>query len=821
MNKYYVLSALLINGLAQAELVGLDETSLENVSGQTGIGINFDKIISIDSLTYSDDDGASGGDLQFQDIKIGNPGDITGATAHSEHLVNVDAIGGLFIHSRFEATRFQIGGISVGSHIGNTSFGQYTFDFEGTNVLQIGGATPSGFLINSTTSLSNVDLVWSTNGASFHLDNLTIDRTLSDAVFEEKDLDGIGGGQTGLVIDISNYSSTTTIGGVCFSSADCAVNESFGSFSRELNLINSQIQIHGGGREGEGVTMNMYFEFDEDVNLIGDGNHSSYTDDSTVKLAKQSGNITVTGFTFDIDTAEPQLGDHIAMQWDQVKGNFKIGSVEIAGTSMGSVEFQFDFVDATHDATLYQNKLLMAPGIAFAGAAIDTGNANFNVYMTDFYSKVNNTSDGISLFNEWNMTADILYTDDGNTIVVDNYQNYGNGYTTLDVRTGNLSIDNTNDVNESFLAVGVRDYKVHYSFDGLKMGSQDAQNQNGYEWLGISPEAEFTMNAVVEIRGGGNVGSGVTFDGDVLLSDANFAVTKTNLGAKNVGVYLDDASYEFHFRDLTLDVENEGIKLLLGELWSEFTIEDVRFGDKYSGNSVGGFIIQRYQTGSEVVISAGGAVGSCMDGAGVDAAACDTNGGYWLDTDGEGLTVASKQILQKRNGTKENSVTYVTGRTVNDNGTVGNEADDFYEANTGLQMKVDNMYTTDGYNGTPTDTNTYGIQSTMSVDVAKTRVLKKNDGADANGILGNKGDELVSTGSGVLDYVYVGAPTAVDKTNRPTGLILTSNTRIKELNIESIQLIHPNALATPATLIHGVSLQNLNLSSTLSVTPIR
>ncbi len=818
MNKHYLLSALLLSGFSQAELVGLDEGSLENVSGQTGIGINFDKIISIGSVTYSDEDGASGGALQFKDINIGSPDDVTGTMAHSQHLVNVDATGGLFIDSLFESTRLQIGGISVGNHIGSTSFGQFIFDFEGTNLLQIGGASPSGFLINSTTSLKNVDFVWSTNGASFHLDNLTIDRTLTDAVFEEKD---IGGGQTALVIDIPNYSSATTIGGVCFSAADCTVNESFGSFSRELSLINSQIQIHGGGREGEGLTMNMYFEFDESVNLVGDGNHSSYTDESTLKLAKQSGNITVTGFTFDIDTADVQLGDHIAMQWDQVKGNFKIGSVEIAGASLGALEFQFDFVDATHDSVLYQNKLLLAPGITFAGDTFNTGNANFDVFMTNFYSKVNSSSDGISLFNEWNMTADILYTDNDNTVLIDNYQNYGNGYTTLDVRTGDLSIDNSNDANESFLAIGVKDYKVHYSFDGLKMGSQDAQNQNGYELLGISPEAEFTMNAAIEIRGGGNVGSGVTFDGDVLLSDANFAVTKTNLGAKNVGVYLDDASYEFHFRDLTLDVENEGIKLLLGELWSDFTIEDVRFGDKYSGNSLGGFVIQQYQTGSEVVISAGGATGRCMDGSGADAAACDGNGGYWLDTDGEGLTVASKQILQKRSGTKENSVTYVTGRTVNDNNTAGDLTDDFYEANTGQQMKIDNMYTTDGYNGTPTDTNTYGIQSTMSVDVAKTRVLKKTDGADANGIVGNKGDELISTGPGVTDYVYAPVPTTAQKANRPTALILTSNTRIKELNVESIQLIHPDALATPATLIHGVSLQNLNLSSTLSVTPIR
>jgi len=809
MNKSYVFSALLLSGLAQAELVGLDEFSLEQISGQTGIGINIDKIVSVGSITYSDDDGSSGGDLQFQDIKIGDPTNVTGATAHSQHLIDIDGTDGLFIDSRFEATRIQVGGISVGNHIVSRSFGQFVFDFEGTNLLQIGNGTSSGFLINSATSLKNVDFVWSTNGASFHLDNLTLDRTLN-ADFEEKD---IGSGQTALVIDIAKFSSATTIGGICFSAADCTDGESFGSFSRELNLINSQIEMHGGGREGEGITMNMYFEFDESAT-----NFTSYTDDATIKLAEQSGNVTITGFTFDIGRSESLIGDHVALQWDKIKGDYKVGSLEIAGKTMGSFEMIFDFFDSIDGE--YQNKLLLAPGIAFAGDVSNTGNANFDTFMTNFYSKVSNTSDGISLFNEWNMTADIIYTDDGNTLRVDNYLTYGNGYATLDVRTGELSIDDSNDDTKNFLAVGVRDYKVNYKIDGLRVGSETSQLQNGYEFLGFSPEAQFTMNAAIEIRAGGAVGNGITFDGDVLLSDANFAVTKTNVGAKDVGVYLDDASYEFHFRDVTLDVDNGGIKLILGELWSEFTVGDVRFGDKTSGASMGGLIVKRYQADSDVIISAGGATDKCMGGTGGDATACNTDGGYWLDTGSEGITIASTQILKKRlltTDSKENSVTWITGRTVNDNGTDADPSDDYYEPNTGNQLKVDNIYTSDGYD----DTNTYGIKSTFSVDVAKVRVLKKTTGADVNLIPGNEGDELIINDTEPKGYEYVLAPTPAQQANRPTSLVISSNTQIKELSAESIQLIHPNALATPATLMHGVKLQNLNLTSTLSITPIR
>ncbi|MFY0702175.1 MAG: hypothetical protein JXR04_15315, partial [Bermanella sp.] len=129
-------------------------------------------------------------------------------------------------------------------------------------------------------------------------------------------------------------------------------------------------------------------------------------------------------------------------------------------------------------------------------------------------------------------------------------------------------------------------------------------------------------------------------------------------------------------RDMTMDVDNDGIKLVLGELWSEFAANDIRFGGRTTGQSLGRIAMTQYQQGSEIVISGGGAkLNRCMGASGIDASACAANGGTWIDTIGadgdEGLTVKNKQILLQENiaENKSNSVTYETNRVAGAAGT--------------------------------------------------------------------------------------------------------------------------------------------------------
>lgn len=800
-----ILLLLLCPTLSQAELQSLDESSLENVSGQTGVGISLDKLISIGSVTYSDEDATSGGTLIVEDIRIGDPLDVLSSSANSVHSIDIDGSEGLLLQSTFQPTRIQVGGISVGNHIGSRSFGQYIFDFEGTQYLNIKDGGNGNYSISSGASFKNTSFLWGTNGQWFRIDGLVIETAMTDALFSLQTIGPFTSGvnsteafliDNALVIDIPTFRSDISISGICFNSSACSGGNSIGSFSNSLNLTNTQFKIHGGGREGAGIAFHAHFEFD--TTIPGDGSFVSYTDDATIKFAQQAGVIDVTNLTFDIGRAEANIGDHVALQVDRVVGNFAIGDVSIAGNKVGAFEIQFDFSDGVHDSVTYQNKQYIAPGIAFAGydfvADPVLQAAGLDVYMTNFYSKVTNTSDGVSLYNEWNLVADFIYTDDSHVLIADNYQTWGSGYLTLDVRSGLNSIDGTNDAAEDFLAIGVRDYKINYSLDGFKTGDQSAQLQSGYELLGFSPEAQFTLNAAIEIRGGGAVGSGVTFDGDVLITEGNFAFTKNG----STGIYLDGITYDFHFRDVTMDVDNGGIQIVLGDIWSEMDITDIRFGDKKSGESIGAINVKQYQTGSQLTINGGGAASGCVGGSGVDAAACDADGGFWLDAGSEGLTIASKSILNQRSGTKENSVTWTTNRAPN-----------------GLSMKLDNIYTSDGYDDA---SNTHGIQNTLTVDVAKTRVVKKETGIDSNGKAGNAGDELIMNGS---DYDYVAVPSPAQKSNRPETLVLSNNVQIKELNIDAVQLQHSNALATPDTMLNGIKLQNLNLRSTLSVSPIR
>jgi hypothetical protein len=790
----------------QAELVGLEESILEDVTGQTGLTIEMHKQIKVDEIRYSDKEGTTGGILDIKDIVIGHPDDVNNLQAISIHTLDVDGNDGLVINSIFQPTRLQIGSMSVGDHRGSISnsylerksFGQIQYDWTGTNSLSINGKAygDSGIVITSDTNITDSDFRWITNGNTLQVNDMVYSGLITDMTIDIED-DTV---QAYLALRMPSMSFDVSIGAVCFSDLDCTAANSLGSFQQSNTYKDSHIYIFGNGRESTGITIDAHFELNSAVNTIGDGNVASYTDDSTVKFAKQSGSIDVVGFTFDIGKAEANIGDHIWTQFDQVSGNFKVGDFEISGQSVGEFEIIFDFSDGNG----HVNKTLIAPGVAFAGQDLDS----INPFMTDFYSKLKNESDvyspyadGISLFNEWNLTADFIYTDDAHSIRIDNYQTYGSGYVTLDMRSGaDSSIDASNGA-ESFLAIGVKDYQVNYSFDGFKVGDDSSQLQTGYEFLGLSSAAEFTMNAALEIRGGGADGSGATFDGDVLMSNANFGITRNSVSGN--GIYLDDATYEFHFRDVTLDVDTGGIQLVLGELWSEFTINDVRFGDKNAGSSLGALVINQYQTGSKVTISGGGAgTAKCIGGTGTDLATCTGN---WVDPETQGLTVTTQAILQQRDGTKENSVSWETNRVSEVLGT-------------GTAIKLDNIYTSDGYDDV---TNTHGIQTTTSIDIAQTRVLKKTTGTDSNGVDGNEGDEVIIVPVDAINtegYIYVGSPTELEKGDRPEGLVLSNNIQIKELNIEAVNMIHSNATNS---MLHGVKLQNLNMSSTLSITPIR
>ena len=118
------------------------------------------------------------------------------------------------------------------------------------------------------------------------------------------------------------------------------------------------------------------------------------------------------------------------------------------------------------------------------------------------------------------------------------------------------------------------------------------------------------------------------------------------------------------------------------------------------------------------------------------------------------------------------------------------------------------------------DTNNYGFQANLNIDVYETKVLKKSSGADSQGVVGNLGDELIYTDSSRDNYTYVASPTDAQKSLRPLGFAVQGNVSFKEFNVDAVQLKHPDVTA-PQTVFYGVVLQNVDLTTNLTATPIQ
>src|SRR5690606_6036271 len=128
--------------------------------------------------------------------------------------------------------------------------------------------------------------------------------------------------------------------------------------------------------------------------------------------------------------------------------------------------------------------------------------------------------------------------------------------------------------------------------------------------------------------------------------------------------------------------------------------------------------VQKYETGSSMAISAGGAGNVCVGAIGANAGACASAGGRWEERGDEGVTVALKTIFAKAiSDTKRNRFTWETSRVTDAGGRLVNDS--------GTKLVVNNFYTSDGgdFNGDGVEDNTFGIQNTLGVDVYQTKVV--------------------------------------------------------------------------------------------------
>lgn len=135
-------------------------------------------------------------------------------------------------------------------------------------------------------------------------------------------------------------------------------------------------------------------------------------------------------------------------------------------------------------------------------------------------------------------------------------------------------------------------------------------------------------------------------------------------------------------------------------------------------------------------------------------------------------------------------------------------------------MVLNDIHTSDGgdYDGDGIDDNTFGIQTDIAVDVYQTRVVKKSDGADAQGVVGARGDEKIMDPSVAAGYRYVAVPGPEELASRPLGFAVNARARFRELSVNNVDLVHP--VGGAQTAVYGVSMQNFDIKANLTATPM-
>jgi hypothetical protein len=766
--------------LSAIALERLSDLSLSNVQGQSGLTVEQSQLLNIGSLSYTDD----GNSLNLEGLRISSQTDINGSSSQ-KYVIDVTSDGSLSVQTTINPTQLYVDAVRINNS--SESFGNLTLNFQSVTNFMIKGKSTGGLEGSFTTGISNADMIWNTNGNTLSFNNIgfiaSIDSfTLEyDAIDNTKDFT-----RTGLALGMENFDFSFSTGALSLGGV------SLGELSGELAL-SANTQIFAGGRGGsnsdQGLTLHSQ------VTILSDpDNYVSFTDDgNSLLMGDFSGSLNLTNLTLDVES------DYLAIGFDQMDGSFNAGKILIGNSSksIGSLELDFLFNDDVVNNRY--NRIELYPGIQQPDFSVMP--TQIRTYAQNFYSGLSSTSEGLSMATQWNLAnAEVSYIDDGRRVVFSGIQSFGSANTTIDVR-------------DQKIAIGISDLKGSYSVDGLRIGNKTAPLQGGAELLlalEIYQAMDFDIDGFTEITAGGVSGGGIRIDGDYFFSNANIGLS---IDENEEGIWATGVNYDIHLRDITFDVENDGLKINRGEQWSTMDIADLRWGNKTSGRSLGRIKIERFEQNSLLAIKPGGAGEVCVGASATSESACGGAGGRWEDRGEQGMTVSLKAAFADEGLTSDgsaiarNRLTWENNRELQPNGEVR-----------GTQMIFDNYSTNDGMG--PSDTNDYGLQANLNIDVYETKVLKKITGTDPNGVVGNLGEELIFDGTARDTYTYVASPNTSQRALRPLGFAVKGNVSFKELNIDAVQLKHPN-VAVPQTLFYGVVMQNLNLTTNLTATPIQ
>lgn len=772
-----------------ADMQRLDDSALSNISGQTGITVEMDLEMEADRLTYFDD----GQGIHLEGFRVGSSADPEGAAFH-RLKVGIGEDAALNLDYLVEDRRIEFGDIRLAGAPG-LSMGGVFFDHSLRGSLEIrpgGSLGGAGYTFDSAYTMTGGRLGYRTNGNEVFLDDITLDvealgitLDVVDSVLHLEAPRITGSFEVGAI----RYGNNPRNHGNSFDVSTGAELPSYGGLSGAFDLSTSTA-IRGGGREGEGVRI------DNETTI--NSAHFLYVDDgNALALRDITGHYRINDLRLDV-TDDWHGRAALGLTFGSVEGEFNIGAIEMGagGRSLGAVNVSFLLEDQVFNGRTYSNAIYLQ-----GGGHPDAG------------------EQGLRLATEWSLRlADLSYTEDGNRVIFSGLQSWGRGDVTVnvtrdEVRNGTRFYDG--------LRIGFEGVEAGYRLNGLRVGDDDAPLQGGTELLlalGVYPAYEFTLDGHVTLGAGGASGDGITINSDVRVRNGRAALIagpyddgRGEIPQK--GLWLTDMHLDSHIRDMTVDVADEGLVMATGESWSTMDVGNLKVGDKTYGASFGRFVVQKYETGSSMMIVPGGAGDVCAGGAGSTAGACSASGGIWQRRGEEGITVKMKQVYARAvDDTRKNSFAWETNRQLDSDGRPLN--------GTGTRLVLDDIHTSDGgdFNHDGVDDNSFGVRTDLSVDVYQTKVVKKTAGPDSLGVSGARGDEKIMDASAAAGYRYESAPSDADLKNRPLGFAVRAQTRFKELSINNINLVHPDGGAQ--TVVYGVKMQNFDIKANLTATPI-
>ncbi|MDH4553776.1 hypothetical protein E8F11_01075 [Pseudomonas sp. BN417] len=768
-----LLLGMLLASQAQA-MEALDDSAMSSVSGQGGISLETSSQgWSAGSVSYSED----GRGLNLRDVS--NRAASGGASTSSSTLDVED--GQLQIEHAASPQVLTVNNIELDDS--SKSFGAFRafYTLGATLHLKGGGASGvSGISIDdSRLSLTDVTFYYRDNGFDLIVKGLSFDTYLDNAY-----LDIVNGGSGQEVkLNLGDARFIGTVGGIGLDLAhgdpsgspvtpnapdlrDAGASRSFGKLSMDLRLGGS-LSIASGGASGDGVRIRP------DLNI--GSSLFQYQDEGILRAENFSGTLrSLGGLTLDL--AQDVGGSYAQVAFQDLKLNATLGGLIIgnpANQKLGSLAIDLNFVDEG----ARQNWLKLRPG-----------------------GDPNSGAKGLTADVSWNMAnSSVSLTDNGNSMWFSGLRTHGTGQFTLDLTKGCAAGASTGcyagtqsdmgkgSYNGHFdgLRLGLANIKGGYSFDGLRVGSPTAPLQGGTELLvlmEIFPAYDFTLNGQITLLPGGKVGDGLRYNADFFFTDARAAISVDETGK---GLWLAGTNYDMHFRDGSVDVSNNGVELSKGTYWSRLDVADLRWGDRNTGASLGRLVLKRFEQGSTLALSSGGAGALCVGGSGANAGACSASGGRWEDRGNEGVSVKLKNVFVRdtavessSNGVatdeKRNQIVWETNRV---NGASGS----------GSQLVVDNFYTSDGNPSDP-NANTYGFNADLNLDVAPTKACTRNGG------------------------------TCTPVTPDPLGFAVNGRIHFKEVNVERLQHVHPTGGAV--TSMYGIKVQNADIGTNLTATPI-